>query len=129
VIARGALVVLAIVCGAVAVHGLARHDACQDAIARASVLQPGQAALAASVARDVGARCDEPRTTVIAAAFVDHAGARPAAIALARRLTREAPQAYVGWLVLGRLLAPDDPARARAALARARALNPRGARP
>lgn len=122
-IARGALVVLAAVCLGVAVHGLARHDACQDAMARAGRLQPGQAALAARVAGDIGDRCDEPRTVAVGAAFVDHAGARPAAAALARRLTRETPQAYVGWLTLGRLLGGRE---ARAALERAHALNPRG---
>ena len=126
-IARGALVALAAVCLGVAVHGLARHDACQDALERAGALAPAQSALAARAAHDVAAHCDEPRAVVVAAAFVDHAGARPAATALARRITQEAPQAYVGWLTLGRLLAQDDPAAARAALARAHVLNPRGA--
>ena len=122
-IARGALVALAVVCAAVAISGLGRHSACDDAMARARALQPGQAALAASVARDVGEHCDEPRTVAVGAAFVDHAGDRAAATALARRLTRESPQAYVGWLTLGRLL---DGGPARAALERAHGLNPRG---
>ena len=93
----------------------------------AARLQPGQGAAARAVARDVRAARDEPRTMVIAAAFVDHAGARDAATALARRLVRQSPDAYVGWLTLGRLLQSSDPVRARAALARAHALNPRGA--
>ena len=123
---RGALTALAAVALAVALHGLARHGDCAGAFARVQRLQPGQAVAAAAVARDVGKACDEPRAVVIAAAFIDHAGARGAATGLARTLVGEAPQAYVGWLTLGRLLQTQDRAASRAALARAHALNPRG---
>ena len=123
---RVALLALAGLCLAVAVHGLARHGDCAAAMRAAAALQPGQGPAARAVAHDVGAACDEPRTMVVAAAFVDHAGARDAATALARRLVRQTPNAYVGWLTLGRLLQSSDPARARAALGRAHALNPRG---
>jgi hypothetical protein len=129
VLARMGLVVLAAVCLVVAVHGLGRHGDCAGALRAAAALQPGEGGAARAVARDVAGACDEPRTVVIAAAFVDHAGARDAATGLARRLVRNSPDAYVGWLTLGRLLQTSDPARARAALARAHALNPRGVRP
>jgi hypothetical protein len=129
VLARLALLALAAGCLAVAVHGLHRHGDCAAAMRAAQALQPGQGAAARTVARDVAAACDEPRTMVVAAAFVDHAGAHDAATALARRLVRQAPGAYVGWLTLGRLLQTTDAAGARAALARAHALNPRGVPP
>src|SRR5437588_7831015 len=115
---RWSLVALAAVALAVALHGLARHGDCAGALSAAERLQPGQAAAAAPVARRVGAACDEPRTMVIAAAFVDHAGARPAATRPLRTLTRDAPQAYLGWLTLGRLLQTQDRAAPRAALSR-----------
>ena len=125
--ARFALLALAGVCLAVAVHGLARHGDCAGAMRAATALRPGQAAAARGVARHVAAACDEPRAMVIAVAFVDHAGAHDAATAIARRLVRQSPDAYVGWLTLGRLLQRSDPVRSRAALARAHLLNPRGA--
>src|SRR5439155_11231901 len=105
----------------------ARHGDCAGAMRAATALQPGQAAAARGVARHVAAACDEPRAMVIAVAFVDHAGAHDAATAIARRLVRQSPDAYVGWLTLGRLLQRSDPVRSRAALARAHLLNPRGA--
>jgi hypothetical protein len=130
VLARLTLVVLAAGCLAVAVAGLDRRDDCEDAAASARSLRQGDVERAAAAASAVAAACDEPRAVAVASAFVANAGARDAAIGLARRLTRETPDAYVGWLALGRLLAPRDGggrgSASRAALARAYELNPRG---
>ena len=51
------------------------------------------------------------------------------AIALARRVTREEPSNRIGWIALAQALKTSDPAGSRAAVARAKALNPRGAVP
>ena len=51
------------------------------------------------------------------------------AIALARRVTRDEPRNRIGWIALAQALKASDPVAARAAVARAKALNPRGAVP
>jgi hypothetical protein len=43
----------------------------------------------------------------------------------ARESVRREPQSFVGWVAVGLTLRDRDPAGSRAALARAKALNPR----
>jgi hypothetical protein len=65
-------------------------------------------------------RCGDPRDRVLVAARLAFRGQRSAAIALARRMTRSAPDDYVGWLAVWRLTGE------RKALVHAHELNPRG---
>ncbi len=104
---RALLIVLAVVCAAVAAGGLRREHACAGARAAADW-------------RAVAAHCGDPRDRAETAALLASKGRRADALALARRMVRDAPQDYLGWLALGRL------ARDGRALARAHALNPRG---
>jgi Flp pilus assembly protein TadD len=51
------------------------------------------------------------------------------ATALARRVTHDEPNNRIGWIALAQALRLSDPKGSRAAVARAKALNPRGAVP
>ncbi|MDP9347280.1 MAG: hypothetical protein M3P44_16510 [Actinomycetota bacterium] len=112
---RALLTVLAVTCTVVAVTGLRTDRRC--ALARTDVLH---GAVSAAAGRAVADRCQDPRDRAFAAALLARRGARPPALALARRMIRDSPQDYLGWLALGQLSGDEH------ALARARALDPRG---
>jgi hypothetical protein len=107
---RALLIALAVVCALVAVEGQRAGHRCA-------------AARTALDWRPVADRCSDPRDRALVAARLASQGRRGPATQLARRMVRDDPQDYVGWLALGRLAADGR------ALARAHALNPRGVPP
>ena len=116
--ARALLILLAVVCAVVAVTGLRSDHRCTQA--RTAVLHGDSSAAAATAVAD---RCGDPRDRAFAAALMAQRGRAAPARQLARRMVRDSPQDYLGWLALGRLT--ND----QRALARAHALNPRGVPP
>ena len=116
--ARALLILLAALCAVVAVTGLRSDDRCRQA--RTAVLHGSHTTAAA---RTVADRCGDPRDRAFAAALMAQKGHAAPARQLARRMVRDSPQDYLGWLALGRLT--ND----QRALARAHALNPRGVPP
>jgi hypothetical protein len=69
--------------------------------------------------------CRDP-DVIASASAVLLAGAQPdQAVRLARESVRREPESFVGWVAVGLTLRDRDPAGSRAALARAKALNPR----
>jgi hypothetical protein len=112
----------ALVAGVVAVNGLVRTDACEDARDRVAAAAGARSADLAPAAREVAGECDRPRDLIDAAVFADGARDRASALLLARAAADKAPGSYLGWLAVGRL---GRGAEARAALARARELNAR----
>jgi hypothetical protein len=116
-VARVAVLFLAGVCAAVGIHGLRAYDRCDDARAAARV---AGLTTAAGAARAVAAGCRDPRDEAFSAAELAAHGNRAVAAELARRMIRQSPRDYLGWVAVGRLTG------SRAALARAHALKPRG---
>jgi hypothetical protein len=119
VIARAGVIALAACAVAVAVLALRGDHRCaevQDAAGRAPRSE------LAALARVTADRCGDPRNEAWVIGVASVRGDRAAAIDLARRMTRSHPDDYLGWLGLYRLTGD------RAALRRARELNPRGVR-
>jgi hypothetical protein len=114
---RLCLAFLAVAGVAVAVVTLHGDHRCADAKAAAKHAPVGELA---AIAAETADHCGDPRDAAIVSLVLTARGRRAAALALERRMTREHPQDYVAWLVVWRLSGD------RAALARARALNPRG---
>jgi hypothetical protein len=117
VIARVAALALAAVAVVVAVHALRVDHRCatlQDDAAHAPRSQM------ATFARQAAERCGDPRNEAFVIGIALLRGDRAAAIDLARRMTRQRPDDYLGWLGLYRVTGD------RGALERAHALNPRG---
>ena len=106
-LARVLLIVLAVICVVVGVAGLRGDHRCAQA--RAALDGPR-----------VAAACGDPRDRAETAARLAGRGRIAPARQLARRMVRDSPQDYLGWLALGRLTGDGH------ALARAHALNPRG---
>jgi hypothetical protein len=101
----------------VAIHALRVDHRCaalQDAAGHAPRSEM------ATFARQAADRCGDPRNEAFVIGIAILRGDRPAATDLARRMTRQRPDDYLGWLGLYRLTGD------RAALERAHALNPRG---
>jgi hypothetical protein len=115
--ARLLLLGLAVAAVAVAIHALHADHRCADLKATASQVPLRQPTAVARAAAD---RCGDPRDRAVVALLLTARGQRPAALDLARRMTRSSPDDYLGWLIVWRL------SGARDALARAQALNPRG---
>jgi hypothetical protein len=122
VLARLALLALAVLGAGVAVHGLRAKAGCDHAGDRlaAAISARGDLGGAASA---VAADCDATRDLVDGAVRLTAAGDRRDALLLSRRATQRAPRDYLGWLAVGRILPAGDPG-ARRALARARELAP-----
>jgi Flp pilus assembly protein TadD len=126
----GRVAVLAVCVVAVAVLTGRRADdgACRDARARAFALAGRgvqSAAGGAALAPALRANCHDADELAGGAASLLVAGRRADALALAREATRRAPDVFAGWVALEAALRRADPAGARRAEARARALNPR----
>ncbi|MEP6954600.1 MAG: hypothetical protein ABI950_11130 [Solirubrobacteraceae bacterium] len=117
-VTRALLIVLAAVCAVVAVTGLRSDQRCTEA---GAAVRHGISSAAAATA--VADHCGDPRDRAVAAALLAQNGRAAPARQLARRMVRDSPQDYLGWLALGRLTGDER------ALARARALNPRGVPP
>jgi hypothetical protein len=117
VIARVLALALAAAAVFVAVHALRADHRCaalQDAAGHAP------RADMAVFARQAAERCGDPRNEAFVVGIAVLRGDRAAATDLARRMTRQHPDDYIGWLGVYRLTGDRD------ALARAHALNPRG---
>jgi hypothetical protein len=69
--------------------------------------------------------CRDPDVIAGASAALVASGAREQGLRLARESVRREPESFIGWVALGLALRDRDPAGARTALARAKALNPR----
>jgi hypothetical protein len=117
VLARLLLAGLAAVAIAVAATSLRSDHRCAEAKAAA---KRAPAAELSAVATQTADRCGDPRDAALVSLVLTARGQRASALTLARRMTRDHPQDYLGWLVVWRL------SGSRAALARAHALNPRG---
>jgi hypothetical protein len=101
---RLAIVVVAVAAIVLLGSRLRDHDRCDSA--RAAVGQR---------TGELTASCRDP--DVIASAS--------AVLLAARESVRREPESFVGWVAMGLTLRDRDPAGSRAALARAKALNPR----
>ena len=112
--ARIAIVALAIAAVAVLGTRLRDHDRCESA--RAAI--PPRAAT-------VTQSCRDPDVVAGASAALVTAGQRDRGLALARESVRREPRSFIARVALGLALRDRDPAGARRALARAKALNPR----
>jgi len=75
--------------------------------------------------QELTASCRDPDVIASASAVLLAAGRRDQAVRLARESVRREPESFVGWVAMGVTLRDRDPAASRAALARAKALNPR----
>jgi hypothetical protein len=111
---RLAIVVLAVAAVAVLGARLRDHDRCEAA--RATV--PARMATLTSSCRD-------PDVVAGASAALVAAGQRDRGLALARESVRRERRSFAGWVAVGLALRDRDPAGARRALQRAKALNPR----
>jgi len=110
----GALAAVAIAAGAVALRTDDRCAAAKDAL---SAARGGDMVAAATRVAD---RCGDPRDRARADLQLIANDRRADAVALARRMVRDNPEDYVGWVAVYRLTG------SRAAFQRARELNPRG---
>lgn len=116
-VSRLVLAGLAVVAVAVGVFAVRADHRCSEVTDRATSAPPGELA---QVADATAARCGDPRDSAVLTLVLTSRGQRDTALELARRMTRAHPDDYLGWLVVWRL------SREPGALARARALNPRG---
>jgi len=111
---------------------LGDQDSCQDArravFAAAGGVPTGARALAAD-ARTLRADCHDVDDLAAGAAGLYVAGRDADAVALARTAARRGPEVFSAWVALEGTQRRADPAAARRAEARARALNPRWAGP
>jgi hypothetical protein len=108
-ITRLVLAALAVVAIGVGAESRRTDHRCAHAKAAAKKGEPADAA-----------RCGDPRDRALIALYLLRRNQRGAALDVAKGMTRATPDDYLGWLVVWRLSGDRD------ALARARALNPRG---
>jgi hypothetical protein len=120
VFARLLLVGLAAAAIAVGATSLRTDHRCAEAVKAVNEVPKGELMAAA---RTVADRCGDTLTEVRASQTLFLRGGAPPALVIARDLTREHPDDYLGWISTWRLNGD------RAALARARELNPRGTPP
>jgi hypothetical protein len=100
-VARGALVALAVVAGAVGVQALRHHGQCDTAYARLQAVRATTSpADALAAANDLVSSCPVTRQTLVPvfALAGRHQGA--ALLTVAKRITRDTPEDYQGWLLL-----------------------------
>ena len=112
--ARLAIVLLAVAAIVLLGSRLREHGRCDSA--RADVGRR---------AGELAASCGDPDVIASASAVLLAAGKRNEAVRLARESVRREPDSFAGWVAVGLTLRDRDPVRSRAALARAKALNPR----
>jgi hypothetical protein len=113
---RTGLAALAACAVVVAILALRGDHRCSEVRADAATAPASRLTAVAAAAR----RCGDPRDRVIVALELIGRGRRDAAAEVARRMTIDSPDDYVGWLALWNLK------REPAALRRAHELNPRG---
>jgi hypothetical protein len=129
---RLGILAVCVVAIAVLAGRLADHNGCQDArrsvFAAAGGAAVGPRALAAD-ARTLRADCHDVDDLSAGAVGLLVAGRGADALGLAREATRRGPEVFSAWAALEAAERRVDPAAARRAAARARALNPRWAGP
>ena len=125
VIGRLLLLGLALVSIVVGIVALRDQHACSSALSDAVTVGRGDATGAARLEDRLAQRCSDPAQQTRGVFALGSRGHSDQAVALARHMTRSAPDGYEGWAVLAQTLAGRDAAGARAAFARAHALNPR----
>jgi hypothetical protein len=111
---RVAIVLVAVAAIVLLGSRLRDHDRCDSA--RAAVGQR---------TGELITSCRDPDVIASASAVLLAGGQPDQAVRLARESVRREPQSFVGWVAMGLTLRDRDPAGSRAALARAKALNPR----
>jgi hypothetical protein len=111
---RVAIVLVAVAAIVLLGSRLRDHDRCDSA--RAAVGQR---------TGELITSCRDPDVIASASAVLLAGGQPDQAVRLARESVRREPESFVGWVAMGLTLRDRDPAGSRAALARARALNPR----
>ena len=125
-IARLVMAGLGIVGVVVGIHALHDEHGCNSALSAAVRLDPRDRAGAGRVETKLVDRCVHPSDKTRGVFALGSRCHVAQAEALARQMTRAAPDDYEGWAVLTRLLEGRGRSAARAALARAHTLNPRG---
>ena len=110
------IAIVAVAAAAIVLLGsrLRDHDRC------ASAQHPVATHIAA-----LTSTCRDPDVIAGASAQLLGAGHGQEGLRLARESVRREPASFIGWVALGLALRDRDPAASRAALARAKALNPR----
>jgi hypothetical protein len=117
------LVVLAAVCGLVALLAHRGDTRCAAVVARADHMTPATAAAQApALARQVLDRCADSKKIVIVGLLLDGKGRREEGQRVAEGLTRREPGDYLGWRTLSAFT--SNPRVAAYARRRARTLNP-----
>jgi hypothetical protein len=111
---RVAIVLVAVAAIVLLGSRLRDHDRCDSA--RAAVGQR---------TGELITSCRDPDVIASASAVLLAGGQPDQAVRLARESVRREPESFVGWVAMGLTLRDRDPAGSRAALARAKALNPR----
>jgi hypothetical protein len=124
--ARLALLLLAVPCLALGVHGLHADHSCHTQLRAARQLPPRDRYAAAQAEHRIAQWCTHDTDKASGIIALGAGGHLKEARALARTLVADAPGDYLGWLALSRL--DGDPAAAKRDYARARALNARGLR-
>jgi len=126
---RLALLALCVAAVALLAGRLGDQDGCQDA--RRALFAAGVAGTAPPAARvrALRADCHDVDDLSAGAVSVLLAGDRRDAVALAREATRRGPDVFSAWVALEAAQRRADPAAAKRAEARARALNPRWSGP
>ena len=107
---------------------LGAQDGCAGARQRLFALgasESGPPGLVARDARTLRADCHDVDDLAAGSVSVLLAGDRAGALALAREATRRGPDVFSAWVALEATERRADPAAARRAAVRARALNPR----
>ena len=111
---------------------LSDQNHCQDArqaVFRAAGGMPASGAALAADARTLRADCHDVDDLSAGSVGLLVAGRGAGALALARESTRRGPDVFSAWVALEAAERRRDPAAARRAEARARALNPRWSGP
>jgi hypothetical protein len=108
---------------------LGDQDGCQDARRALFAAGVGGTTPGAAAVRALRADCHDVDDLSAGAVSVLLAGDRRDAVQLAREATRRGPDVFSAWVALEAAQRRADPAAAKRAAARARALNPRWSGP
>jgi hypothetical protein len=110
------IAIVALAAAAIVLLGtrLREHDRCQSA-QTAKPLPFGE----------LTANCRDPDVLAGASVVLLNAGRRSDAVRMARAAVRREPDSFAGWVAVAFVTRDRDPAQARRAAARAKALNPR----
>jgi hypothetical protein len=126
---RLALVAVCVAAIAALAVRLGNQDGCQEARRALFAAGVGGTAPPAAQVRAVRADCHDVDDLSAGAVSVLIAGDRRDAVSLAREATRRGPDVFSAWVALEAAQRGTDPAAAKRAEARARALNPRWSGP